>query len=223
KEVRRGARMRIPNTIPPQYRVDPPGRGWTGQPNYSRLPEVLQLRRELPNPDPLPPFRDQQSPSNFYQSSFGAEILADQLIGGGPNVIREDLNGSAPGGVESTLDTLYHYITPSNSGFQPIATYYHGLDNTPLVFMGFPLWFPKRAQAQQIVDFVLQDIWGIPADFVVGPQPARAVRSAATPGIRKPAAPGIGRGNASGGAATRTLNARRTPSPTSGRTPRIQK
>jgi len=153
KQMKRGSHVLSPP------RDDPPGRGWVGQPNYNLMPAVLERKAELPFPDPVPPGRT-DNPSSFYVNGFGVDAVTNQA-GVGGNFIREDLNGDEPGGVESTLDTLYYYISTSGGGFNPTAFYYHGLDNQRLVYMGFPVWQVKRDQAIQLVDFVLGEIWGL--------------------------------------------------------------
>jgi hypothetical protein len=40
-------------------------------------------------------------------------------------------------------------------------TYYRGLECGPVMFSGFPIWYFQRAQAIQLVDFVLQQVWGL--------------------------------------------------------------
>jgi hypothetical protein len=45
-------------------------------------------------------------------------------------------------------------------------TLYHGHDNAPFVFSGFPLWFYSRTQAMALGDWVLQSLWGLPRDPV---------------------------------------------------------
>lgn len=63
--------------------------------------------------------------------------------------------------LESTLDTLYLAPVSSPDGPLPVMTYYHGVESGPVVFSGFPIWFFRRAQCAALVDFVLQDIWGL--------------------------------------------------------------
>ena len=41
-------------------------------------------------------------------------------------------------------------------------TYYHGFDNAPMVMTGFDLWHYAKPQLVKLVDFVFQDIWGLP-------------------------------------------------------------
>ena len=40
-------------------------------------------------------------------------------------------------------------------------TYYHGSESGSVVFSGFPIWQFQRSQCAALVDFVLQDIWGL--------------------------------------------------------------
>lgn len=184
-EIRRGARMVDPATQ--QTRIDPPGRGWAGQPNYSLLPPVLQRKGVSPDlaDEPIPPYRAQ---SQFYVNQFFVEYLTNQS-NSTPNIIREDLNGTAPGGQESTLDTLFHMVSTSNGGFWPTMTYYHGLETAkPVMMTGFPLWAVHRSQSKQLVDFVLEHLWQIP----LRPDPVRRVsttssEAAATTTTRAPA------------------------------------
>jgi hypothetical protein len=182
REMRRGSHV----ISPP--RDDPPGRGWVGQPDYSAMPEKLERKAQPPNPDPVPPGRA-SNPSTFYVNGFGVDAVTNQgQIGG--NFIREDLNGEQPGGVESTLDTLYYYISSSGGGFDPTAFYYHGLENQRLVYMGFPIWQVKKAQATQLIDFVLGNIWGLHRSAVsINPTFVRATTPAANGGHRGNVAP----------------------------------
>jgi hypothetical protein len=56
-------------------------------------------------------------------------------------------------------------------------TYYHGAENAPFIVTGFNLWNFQRAQLVQVVDFVLQQLWGIsrsaPSPVVVTGMDAR--------------------------------------------------
>jgi hypothetical protein len=191
--ARVGGRLAVdPVNQPGVFRVDPPGRGWVGQPNYSLLPPVLERKgvSSTTPPDPLPPLRTSQ-PGAFYQNFFWDESLF------APNFIREDLNGPALGGVESTLDTLYHYFTTSGGGGGATMTYYHGLETgAPVMFSGFPLWFPKRDQVIQLTDFVLHDVWGLVRQAVPRApnfvRPRAPVSARTAPGVRKPTAVAAG-------------------------------
>ncbi|HEY6867049.1 MAG TPA: hypothetical protein VI792_07325 [Candidatus Eisenbacteria bacterium] len=130
--------------------------GWTGAPDYSTLPPALTPR--TPTADPVWPFR---RPTTFYYSQAEGEYLAK------PNSIVEDVSTDPSVSLEqSTLDTLY----TTTSG-QPLMTLYHGRDNAPFVFSGFPLWYFSRPQAIQLADWVLQNLWHLTRDPVTrGPQ-----------------------------------------------------
>src|SRR4030095_12709489 len=100
---------------------------------------------------------------------------------------------------ESTLDTLYAATGGSMPGPLPVMTYYHGTQSPQMVFSGFPIWYFQRKQVIEMVDFVVQQIFGFPAPPAGsrgpnGPAPTRAVTASTT----KQAPPG---------AATRTAAA----------------
>ena len=75
--------------------------------------------------------------------------------------IREDINGEDPGGTISTLDSIFVAVGGSVGVNRTIMTYYHGLESTPVVFSGFPLWYFQRQQQIILGDFVLQNIFGL--------------------------------------------------------------
>jgi hypothetical protein len=135
---------------------------WPGVPNYERTP--LQMRLKSFALDPLPPGRTGQSPSVFYRSTIDAEFMSQQ------NFVIE--NG------ESALDSLYRAITfllPPTPAQRVTMTYYHGEENPPVMFSGFDIWSFTRADCQSLVDFVLQDVWGltksVPAEVLVNAAP----------------------------------------------------
>lgn len=143
-----------------------PGRHWPSvhtpptpefPPNYALLP--ISLDPKISATDPLPPIRVNQNPSFFYRTSFRAEYIHRVTF------IREDYNDD-PDLLEeySTLDTLY--ITRGGTALAnaPAMTYYHGRENQPLVFQGFNFWYWRRTQCIQLVDWVLQSVWGLPRD-----------------------------------------------------------
>ena len=72
----------------------------------------------------------------------------------------------------------------------PVMTYYHGRECEPFVFSGFNFWYWKRQQCIDLVDWVLQDVWGIPRDGTAPRGPAvasprqLAARSGAKPSRR---------------------------------------
>jgi hypothetical protein len=104
-----------------------------------------------------------QSQSNFYQTQFDVEFLS------AANEIVEDLDARPHHeDIQSTLDTLYKVTAPSlqpdtgPGALQSVAmTRYHGAENAPFIVTGFSLWTFQRAQLVQLVDFVLQQEWGM--------------------------------------------------------------
>ena len=202
----------------PRFHSTTPSRGWADAPDYAELMPGAQYltarQRGLPDDDP-PPLR---VPDPFwYAYQFSSELITS------PNFIIEDINGEERGGVISTLDTIYVTLEGSQVD-RPIMTLYHGIDFQKIdfdgsvpdssnpgpptareparfVFSGFPLWFFSRPQQIALVDFVLQDIWGLTREPVsrdparyrlraanaadpqrLAPQAARPLRS---PGARR--------------------------------------
>jgi hypothetical protein len=89
--------------------------------------------------------------------------------------------------IASTLDTLYEasslLLLRSPA---PVMTWYHGADANRFVFTGLPLWSFHRDDVIAIVDFVLQDIWGLrrePIDRSLAPAGGGA---ATRPGAARP-------------------------------------
>lgn len=116
-----------------------------GVPDYGALPATLDAKQL--DTDPLPP----QRAGSVHASAYVAEYLSL------PNLVLELENGRAV----AALDTLYETVGGDAGTGRPVMTYYHGLDGPPFVFSGFPVWYFQRAQAIQVVDFVLQRIWGL--------------------------------------------------------------
>lgn len=95
---------------------------------------------------------------------------------------------------DPVLDTLFIAKSQSTGDTTrqfPVMTYYHGHDSAPLVFSGFSLWSYHRPELQDLVDFVLQDLWGLRKTTGTGPRPGSAAlhraRLTAIAGV--PAAP----------------------------------
>jgi len=124
---------------------------------YAGLPALVQ--QKTPATDPFPPNRAGESQSVFYQTQIDIEFLS------AANEILEDQDPRRPHeDFQSTLDTLYKVTAPSlppDPGPSVAMTYYHGADNAPLVMTGFNLWNFQRAQLVQLVNFVLQQLWGM--------------------------------------------------------------
>jgi hypothetical protein len=80
-----------------------------------------------------------------------------------PNYIIEDVDPRPEVSHEiSVLDTLYDaagFGLPSSP--LPAMTFYHGAERPPFVFSGLSPWAWTREDAQGLVDFVMQDIWGL--------------------------------------------------------------
>ncbi len=129
--------------------------GWPGAPDYSALPSALRSRSQAT--DPIWPLR---SPNKFYLLDYYAEYLSK------PNLTLEDLDPDLEvTRLGPSLDTLYNVLGGPGSGL-PVMTLYHGSENAPFVFSGFPLWFFRRPQAVQLADWVLQQLWHLPRDPV---------------------------------------------------------
>ncbi len=134
-----------------------------GSPNYSRLP--AEMRYPTPDLEPLPPTRLSSQAGLFYQGSFPCEYLLQN------NSILEDINPDADAvTLASVLDTLYEAqgvvllttaVPPRTLPRAPTMTYYHGNQANQFVFTGFAFWNYVRSDAIGLVDFVLQDIWGL--------------------------------------------------------------
>jgi hypothetical protein len=140
-----------------------PGRHWPqapppptppAPPNYALLPANLDPKN--PATDPVPPLRNPDS--FFYRGNYSAEYI--HL----PTFIREDYDDTEAEDEYSTLDTLY--ISRGGSALlnSPVMTYYHGRDGQPMVFSGFNFWYWRRSQCIELVDWVLQSVWGLPRD-----------------------------------------------------------
>ncbi len=131
--------------------------GWPMAPDYALLPPTLSLKTLAT--DPLPPTRTGQAFFLYYHS-LDFEFLSQ------PNEVLEDVS-MVPGmpDTASTLDTLYRAVGPGLPSTNPenvTMTYYHGADGTRVVTSGFDLWNLQKAQCTKVVDFVLQQIWGLP-------------------------------------------------------------
>ena len=137
---------------------------------YAGLPDRLEAKTA--GSDPLSMEAPTRSSSEFYQIGLEIEYLSLE------NFVIQDVDPDADlVDEQSTLDTLYRVRGSTLPDPQPdpaasprfvIMTYYHGPppQNQTSVHSGFALWFFKRSQSQQLVDFVLQNIWGLPKGAV---------------------------------------------------------
>ena len=130
-------------------------------PDYSRLPASLR-RRALALGDSLPPTRTGYSAS-FYSTAISPAVEYLTI----ENFIHEDVDPD-PGVTDSraVLDTLMQFqggaLATQFTGNVPVAmTYYHGIETPRFVSTGFDLWTWSRQDVAALVDFVLQDIWGM--------------------------------------------------------------
>jgi hypothetical protein len=153
-----------------------PAGTWNGgtftnpQVNYTVLPTTLQFRS--PATDPLWPFR---SNGDFYignkaysQSGINLEFLTleNYILEEGPDPSDPDLTAEF-----SALDSLYLAYgsaypfqmnqSAAGQGVNVVMTYYHGLENAPLVFSGMAIWDFQRQDCQSLVDFVVGGLWGL--------------------------------------------------------------
>lgn len=135
--------------------------GWSGHgpdgsvhaPDYSRLPTALKFRS--PATDPLPPTRTAGQANLFYTASTGIEFAQGSIV-------EEDFGTPGAPRIEPALDTLYDVVgSKIDRPPAPTMFYYHGRDNAPVLFSGFDLWSWSRADCQALVDFVMQDVWGL--------------------------------------------------------------
>ena len=130
----------------------PPG-GWAGAPDYSRLP--VYLFEKNATDDPFGVYApNRQNSGDFYQTGFTGEALTKD------NIVTD--TDPVSGASVAALDTLYMTAGGGlGSSIRPFMTYYHGQESQPLVFSGFPLWYWTRPQALAVIDWVLQDVWGL--------------------------------------------------------------
>lgn len=141
-------------------RAASPPREWSGAPSYARLPD--QLYERSTGTDPMSVYAPTRTnPSDYYQSTYAIEALTR------PNTVVEDADPD-PNLIreEPVLDTLYVTVGGSLGIGRPVMTLYHGSEHAPVVFSGFPIWYFRREHVIPLIDWVLQDLWGLPRDNV---------------------------------------------------------
>ena len=158
----------------PTVEYPPPPSYWTGgrftNPNvdYTSLPTTLQFRD--PATDPIWPYR---SLGDFYvgnQAYSGNGVNLEYVTL--ENYILEQMpvpSNPDSSAETSALDTLYLAYGTSYpgqmlqyaQGVNAVMTYYHGLENAPLVFSGTDIWSYRRQDCVALVDFVLGRLWGL--------------------------------------------------------------
>lgn len=131
-------------------------RDWPGRPDYSVLPQLLTEKTAAT--DVITTYAPGRTNlGDYYQTTFTAEVLSKA------NTIVQDTDPDP--NVEffsPMLDTLYSTNGGAVGSGKPAMTLYHGDENAPFVFSGYPLWYFQRAQSISVLDFVLQSIWGLP-------------------------------------------------------------
>jgi len=130
-------------------------------PSYARLPPRLDPK--FTTTDPFPPGREGQPLSVFYKSIKNFEYLT------AANHVTEP-DPRDPNTEVAVLDTLYKVFGPGlPTSENPIMTYYRPSGPGHVLFTGFDIWNYQRGQLGSLVDFVLQDLWGIAPQMRVAP------------------------------------------------------
>jgi len=119
----------------------------------------LAMRARTSASDPYPPGRTFNA-GNFYYSNFDLEYLSlsNEVL---------DRNGGGNSPVSSVLDSLYRAVGPVlvppgvNPSNVAMTRYQGAFRNNPAIFTGFDLWSFQRADCKALVDFVLQQLWGM--------------------------------------------------------------
>ena len=128
---------------------------------------------------------------------------------------------------EEVLDTLYvangpSLPDPTENPANVVMSYYHGHDSTPFVFTGFNIWGYRRQDCAQLIDFVLQRLWGLSrSNGLQAPSAMHRVameRARMQPTLRQaPQPPRVGAGGRRMPSAADRLNSKRRPSGQDGR------
>jgi hypothetical protein len=129
--------------------------------DYSSLPDYLF--EKSPATDPFATYApNRTNQSDFYQGAHPAEGLTK------PNEVTQDVDPSRDiVQMESVVDTVYESVGGQLGSTRPVMTVWHGGTNGQRqIFSGFQLWYWRREQQIQILDWVLQTAWGIPRENV---------------------------------------------------------
>jgi len=168
------------------------------RPDYTLLPATMHTRSnpasDPVNGEPIPLTRTSSDGSNFWSVSPLVDL--EYLLQ--PNYIIEDMNSDPVAeSLEVALDTLMSVqsngIVNGGTGYDPaVMTWYHDVASPEFIFSGFPIWSWRRTDVQQLVDFVLQQIWHLSKS---SSSPAVASRPNANPAGRTapPSSPAAGR------------------------------
>lgn len=141
---------------------------------YSQFPDALPLR-SIALGDEIPAWR---TSGDVNISTSKIEALDK------PDLVTEDFDPSDAGtDVRSSVDTLYTVSGGLVAPNSVIMTVYSGVQNPRVIATGFDLWSYNRAKLIQVIDGVLQGIWGMTRS---GPPPvpaaSRRVRTGPTGG-----------------------------------------
>ncbi|MEO5616506.1 MAG: hypothetical protein ABIS67_01935 [Candidatus Eisenbacteria bacterium] len=121
--------------------------------SYAAFPATLNTK-SLAAGDSLPAWRTNMG--DFYLTAIDIETLTL------PNPIVEDLDPSPDReDLVSVMDTLYSVSGGTLPPNTTIMTVYHGSENPRIIVTGFDLWSYQKVQLRQIVDAVLQGMWGM--------------------------------------------------------------
>jgi hypothetical protein len=135
-------------------------------------PPQLRPRTQSAGTDPFPPNRP-LVPTDFYYNQVNFEYLSK------PNPYQEDFDPGPGESFQSALDTLYYVrgtgtVGPIDNPFNVVMTVYPARDRSPsaqVVFSGVDVWSWRRTDSKALVDFVLQELWGV---FPTSPPASRA-------------------------------------------------
>ncbi len=119
---------------------------------YARFPAALNTK-SLAAGDSMPAWRT--NGGDFYLSSIEIETLTR------PNPIVEDVDPGEGVFLASTLDTIYSVSGGTLPPQSTLMTVYHGPRNPRIIVSGFDLWGFRRSQLVELVDAVLQGLWGM--------------------------------------------------------------
>ena len=188
--------------VTPKFkRVDQPEADYSYQEPYPGIPlrrthpeyqfAPTELLPKSPDTDPMTQYPNRNSTEIYrLHQPYYVEFLAEQ-----ENRIQETVpSHTGADSTYDTLDTLYlawapysyfdHWGDVSPHVCNPVMTIYRGHDfPNPVIFQGFDLWNFQKPQLIQLVDFVLNNVWGIPrpSRSLAGAHPAALSRPAAAP------------------------------------------
>ena len=151
------------------------GRFETAPGIYGVLPTILDNRNTTF--DPLPPTRTIPSQFNISVRAVEGISVANHVledVDPDPDVVNQ----------QSVADTIYNVLGSTVPTPMPGMMLYHGTENGQVLWTGFDIWSFKRAHCAAIVNWVLQDLWGL----TPSPQPGAARAAVLDPKQRLPRA-----------------------------------